>query len=128
MHEAIGDLLTPAASFSAMCAETVVFEAPFAPGGSHVLRGREAVEAYLPSVVDQYFIPELRLIAMYRSTNPGVVVLEFVAHNSTGAKTGIPYPQVYINVITVRDGKIQEYKDYWNPDVAMRAISVSGVS
>jgi len=128
MHEAIGDLLAPSTSFSEMCAETVIFEAPFAPGGAHVLRGRDAVDAYLPDVVKQYLIPELRLIAMHRSANPGVVILEFLAHNARGAKTGIPYPQAYINVIKLRDGKIQEYKDYWNPDVAVRAIGVSGVS
>jgi uncharacterized protein len=122
MREAIGDLLAPALSFSDMCADDVIFEAPYAPGGSHVIKGREGVAAYMPKVVEQYAIPELHLTAVHRSIDSSVVIIEFVARNSTGAKTGLPYPQVYINVIKVQKGEIVQYRDYWNPDIARRAI------
>ena len=29
--------------------------------------------------------------------------------------TGAPYEQSYVSVLTVRDGLIVRYRDYWNP-------------
>ncbi|MCV3272115.1 nuclear transport factor 2 family protein [Roseobacter sinensis] len=122
LRESLGDLLDPADSFLEMCAEDVAFEAPYAPAGSNVLKGRAAVANYLPVVREHYDIRELAETALYRTTDPEVVILEFEARNSTGRKTGLPYDQRYINVIWVRNGKIVDYRDYWNPVVALAAV------
>ena len=36
--------------------------------------------------------------------------------------TGKPYNQQYISVITLRDGHIVHYRDYWNPLVVLEAM------
>lgn len=121
MRKSIGDLLLPADSFSDMCAEDVAFEAPYAPGGAKRIFGREEVANYMPVVPAFFSIDELVETAQYRSTDPEVVILEFYARNGIGVKTGLPYDQKYINVIRVRDGKIVEYRDYWNPTTVLDA-------
>lgn len=122
LQNSLGDLLDPADSFPDMCAEDVVFEAPYAPAGSNCLKGRAAIANYLPVVREHYDIQELAETALYRTTDPEVVILEFEARNSTGRKTGLPYDQRYINVIRIRNGKIVDYRDYWNPVVALSAV------
>ncbi len=121
MRKSIGDLLSPTDSFSDMCAENVDFEAPYAPGGAKRIFGREEVAKYMPVVPEFFSIDELVETAQYRSTDPEVVILEFYARNGVGVKTGLPYDQKYINVIRVRDGKIVQYRDYWNPSVVLEA-------
>jgi ketosteroid isomerase-like protein len=37
-------------------------------------------------------------------------------------RTGVAYDQTYISVVTLRDGRIARYKDYWNPLVALAAL------
>ena len=122
LRNSLGDQLGPAESFPDMCAEDVVFEAPYAPAGSNRLFGRAAVADYLPVVSEHYDIQELAETALYRTTDPEVVILEFESRNSTGRKTGLPYNQRYINVIRIRSGKIVNYRDYWNPVVALSAV------
>lgn len=121
MRNSIGDLLSPAGSFSDMCAEDVEFEAPYAPGGAKRILGREEVASYMPVVPEFFSIDELVETAQYRCTDPEVVILEFHAKNGVGVKTGLPYDQKYINVIRVRNGKIIQYRDYWNPSVVLEA-------
>ena len=111
LQNSLGDLLDPADSFPNMCAEDVVFEAPYAPAGSNFLEGRTAVADYLPLVREHYDIQELAETALYHTTDPEVVILEFETRNSTGRKTGLPYDQRYINVIKIR-----------NPVVALAAV------
>jgi ketosteroid isomerase-like protein len=36
--------------------------------------------------------------------------------------TGAPYNQLYISVVTLRDGRIAHYRDYWNPLVVLTAL------
>ncbi|MGH1416968.1 MAG: nuclear transport factor 2 family protein [Pelagimonas sp.] len=122
LRKSIGDLLSPADSFSDMCAEDVEFEAPYAPGGSNSIFGRQAVANYMPVVPEFFTIEELVETAQYRCTDPELVILEFHARNGVGVKTGLPYDQKYINVIRVRDGKIVQYRDYWNPSVVLDAV------
>ena len=49
------------------------------------------------------------------------VIFEFSCAGA-GAKTGEPYNQSYISVVTLRDGRIARYRDYWNPLVVVQAL------
>ena len=46
--------------------------------------------------------------------NPDVAVFEMTAAG-TIKDTGGPYEMSYVVVLTVRDGRIAHYRDYWNP-------------
>jgi uncharacterized protein len=43
-----------------------------------------------------------------------VAIIEMTMTGTVTA-TGAPYEQSYVVVLTVRDGLIARYRDYWNP-------------
>ncbi|NGY61538.1 nuclear transport factor 2 family protein [Lentzea sp. NEAU-D13] len=101
--------------FAGLWAEDGVMEFPFAPPGyPSRLEGRAAIEDYLrdyPKMLDVQGFPTQ---VVHQSTNPDVAVVEFDAEGVVVA-TGKPYRFSYIAVITVRNGEIVSYRDYWNP-------------
>lgn len=92
---------------------TVVF--PFAPPGRpRRLCGRAEIHAYL---IDYPQVLDLRSIAsttVHRTDDPEVIIAEFTAEGRI-VRTGKPYVAHYIAVLTVRNGQIAHYRDYWNP-------------
>ncbi|MGW6930478.1 nuclear transport factor 2 family protein [Lentzea sp. NPDC054927] len=101
--------------FAGLWAEDGVMEFPFAPPGyPSRLEGRAAIEDYLrdyPKMLDIRGFPKQ---VVHQSVDPDVAVAEFDAEGVVVA-TGKPYRFSYIAVITVRDGEIVSYRDYWNP-------------
>lgn len=123
LRRAIGRLLDPQAhTFLEMLSSDVVMEFPYAPpGGVERLDGRAAVGDY---VRDMFAILELLEVSepVVHVTEAGdVVILEFEADGRT-IETGRRYRMRYISVITVRDGYITRYVDYWNPLTAIVAL------
>ncbi|MFI9241543.1 nuclear transport factor 2 family protein [Streptomyces sp. NPDC053086] len=92
-----------------------VMEFPFAPPGwPSRLAGKEAVAAYMrdyPDHIDLRDFPDLKI---HETTEPETIVVEM---RGTGrlVRTGDPFDMTYIAVVTVRDGRICAYRDYWNP-------------
>ncbi len=123
LRSVIGDLLRPEAeTFLEMFAEDGVMEFPYAPpGGVTRVDGRAALASYLQGFPEILQIDRMTQPVVHRTTNPEVVILEFGCVGR-GVRTGEPYDQRYISVITVRDGLIVHYSDYWNPLIALRAI------
>jgi uncharacterized protein len=96
-------------------AEDGLMEFPFAPEGwPRRLEGREAVAAYMhhyPDHIDLHDFPDLR---MHRTTDPETIVVEMRGVGRL-VETGAPFDMTYIQVLTVRDGRISSCRDYWNP-------------
>ncbi|MFF5515404.1 nuclear transport factor 2 family protein [Streptomyces coeruleorubidus] len=96
-------------------AEDGVMEFPFAPPGRpRRLEGKEAVAAYMrpyPDHIDLHDFPDLRI---HRTTDPETIVAEMRGVGRL-VKTDSPYDMTYVAVVTVRDGLIASYRDYWNP-------------
>ncbi|MDX8032918.1 nuclear transport factor 2 family protein [Lentzea sp. BCCO 10_0856] len=101
--------------FAGLWAEDGVMEFPFAPPGYPTrLEGRAAIEDYLrdyPKMLDIQSFPKQ---VVHQSVDPDVAVVEFDAEGVV-VPTGKPYRFSYIAVITVRNGEIISYRDYWNP-------------
>ncbi len=123
LRAALSDLLAPEArSFTEMFAEDGVMEFPYAPpGGVQRLDGRRAVAAHLPRVAEAVEIGCFSQPVVHRTQTPGVVILEFGCEGRS-RRTGQPYDQRYVSIVTVRDGHIVRYRDYWNPLVVLRAL------
>jgi len=103
-------------------AEDCIMEFPYAPsGGVRRLNGRTALAEYVNALGSILEIERITDPIVHRTQDPGVVILEFSCIGR-GIKTGEPYNQHYISVITLRDGHIVRYLDYWNPLVAMQVI------
>jgi ketosteroid isomerase-like protein len=96
-------------------AEDGTAEFPFAAGASpRRLVGREEVRGYLAGFPEVYDVREIPAITVHHTERPDTVVVEYHA-NGQSVRTGEPYRMDYIVVITVQDGLISRFRDYWNP-------------
>ncbi|MGW4467966.1 nuclear transport factor 2 family protein [Micromonospora sp. NPDC004704] len=102
--------------------EEAVAEFPFAPPASpRRLDGIAAITGYLIDYPEKLDIAEITHLTVHETTDPAVVVAEFGA-TGTVVATGKPYEISYVAVVTVSDGRITHYRDYWNPMVALEAL------
>jgi ketosteroid isomerase-like protein len=110
------------AGFASLWADDGVLEFPFAaPGFPSRLEGRAAVAEYMSGYPDILRIREFPSVVVHQSVDPDVVIVEFEAAGTVVA-TGAPYRMRYIAVITVRDGEIASYRDYWSPAAAAEVV------
>ncbi|WP_206066527.1 nuclear transport factor 2 family protein [Nonomuraea composti] len=102
-------------AFAGLWAEDGVIEFPFAqPGYPQRVEGRAAIHEYLRDYPDILDIREITSKTVHQSVDPDVVIVEMEVAGVVAA-TGRPYTMRYIAVITVRDGEIRSYRDYWSP-------------
>lgn len=102
-------------------AEDGTAEFPFAAGTSpRRLAGREEVRGYLAGYPELMDVREIPAITVHPVEQSDTIVVEFTAHGRT-VRTGQPYRLDYITVVTVRDGLIVHYRDYWSPVAAAAA-------
>lgn len=103
------------AGFAGLWAFDGVMEFPFAPPGyPRRLTGRTAVAEYLHDYTDRVDLRAVTDKTVHQTLDAEVVVVEF-AVDGVVVQTGRPYRPSYVTVITVRDGAIVHYRDYWNP-------------
>ncbi|WP_028938555.1 nuclear transport factor 2 family protein [Pseudonocardia spinosispora] len=99
-----------------------VMEFPFAaPGFPTRLVGHAQLHDYLddyPQHVDLHAIVDLEV---HQSVDPSVVIVEFGAEGLV-VPSGRPYRLRYIAVLTIRDGRIARYRDYWSPRAVADAL------
>ena len=120
LRAALGDRLAPADSLLAMFAKDVVFEFPYAPTGlPRRLDGIAAIEAHLGKLGPLIDFGPMILGPVHGAGE--TVIFEFSC-TGQGVRTGAPYDQEYISVVTLRDGRIARYRDYWNPTVVLAAL------
>lgn len=109
--------------WSELCDENVVVEFPFSPDpAGRKLVGRAAIYAYLkdyPKAIDVKSIPALKIHA---TADPNVAIAEWSASGRVIAN-GNPYEMSYATVVTFRKGLIVNYREYWNPQTFMAAMS-----
>jgi uncharacterized protein len=123
LRSALGDRLAPADNLLDMFAEEVVFEFPYAPDGlPKRLHGKAALAAHLERLGPLLSFGKMDLGSVHAAGE--TVIFEFSC-NGQGADTGAPYNQDYISVVSLRDGRIAHYRDYWNPLVVLAALGGS---
>lgn len=128
LKRALSPLLDPEANdFAAMMAEDGVMEFPFAPPDSvQRLVGRAAVATHVARLSEVLALDRVGEPVIHRTQDAGLVILEFEASGRV-LGSGRPYQQRYISVITLRDGRIQRYLDYWNPLIVLDALGGSAI-
>ncbi|TWF81764.1 ketosteroid isomerase-like protein [Pseudonocardia hierapolitana] len=110
------------AGFAGLWAVDGAMEFPFAPDGyPQRLDGRAAVAEYLRDYTDHVDLRAITSRTVHRTADPEVVVVEFEV-DGIAVRTGRPYRMRYISVITVRNGEIAGYRDYWSPLAAAEAL------
>ena len=127
LRRVLGDRLKPGIETfpDDFFAPDAVLEYPFAPPGLETtFTGKEAIIANFLRVRQYLALESFSDANAIESRDPNTVVLEA---NGTGRSlvTKERYDQRYISVITVRDGLIVLYRDYWNPLNVIQAVEGS---
>ncbi len=115
LKEALGDHLTSGADFIDMFAADGVLECPFAPPGAlHHLAGKEAITDYYKRLTAIQGSDGMVLKAIHPAEDADHALLEYEGMVSN-KRDGGHYRQRYLAVVTVRDGRITLFREYWNP-------------
>jgi uncharacterized protein len=109
--------------WSELCDENVVVELPFSPdpAGRRIV-GRAAIYAFLkdyPKAIDIQSLPTLKIHA---TDDPNVAIAEWSVSGRV-ISNGNPYELSYATVVTVRNGLIVNYREYFNPQAFMAAMA-----
>jgi uncharacterized protein len=108
--------------FADLWAEDGTMEFPFAAAGAPTrLEGREAVRQYMADYPQMARIKEYPYVTVHQTPDPETIVSELGARG-IAACTGEPYEMRYVQVITVRQGRIVSFRDYWSPVMVARAM------
>ncbi|MFE1985237.1 nuclear transport factor 2 family protein [Streptomyces mirabilis] len=104
-----------------LCADDVVAEFPFAPEGAPArIEGREALFDYLRGYPDVIDVREIPAVRVYPTDDENVAIAEWSVKGSV-VSNGNPYNMSYATFVTFRDGLIVNYREYWNPQVFLKA-------
>jgi uncharacterized protein len=110
------------AGWVSMWAEDGTMEFPYAPPGyPQRLDGKAAISDYLRDYPSKVDIKTFTIEAFHQTVDPSIVIIEF-AVEGRAVQTDRRYAMRYVGVVTLRDGKIVTYRDYWNPLVAAAAL------
>ncbi|MEU5952963.1 nuclear transport factor 2 family protein [Streptomyces sp. NPDC047525] len=106
----------------ALWAPDGVLEFPFVlPGAPHRLVGRDAVRSYMADYPDHIDLRSFEDLSVHRTEDPGTIVVELRGIGRVVA-TGRPFDMPYIQVVTVHEGRITRFRDYWNGTLAADAF------
>jgi ketosteroid isomerase-like protein len=110
-------------AWSELCDENVVVEFPFAPEGSPSrLEGRQAIYDYLRNYPDMIDIKEITGFKIYPTDDPNTAIADWSVRGRV-ISNGNPYSMSYATFVTLRNGLIVKYKEYWNPMAFLKALS-----
>ena len=99
----------------AQCRDDVVLEFPYAPTGRpRRVEGKPAADDYLRAVPGQVRFERITRQQIHQTVDPDTAIIEWSVSGHVGA-TGAPYEMSYVVVLTLVDGLIAVYRDYWNP-------------
>lgn len=120
LRAALGERLASSGSLLGLFTHDVIFEFPYAPDGMPKrLEGTAALAAHLDRLGPLLTFGPMELGKVYALGE--TVIFEFSC-SGEGVATGAPYDQRYISVVTLREGRIAHYRDYWNPLVVLTAL------
>jgi uncharacterized protein len=105
------------------CRDDVVLEFPYAPTGRPArVEGKQAVGDYLRAMPGQISFERITSLVVHQTVDPNTAVIEWSASGRIKA-TGAPYDMDYVVVLTLVDGLMATYRDYWNPATVAEALS-----
>lgn len=111
-REAYADLFT----------EDAVQQFPYAPAPyAKEVAGRDAIAEYISNVANGATDWDFKNFVFSTTSDPETIFVEFEG-SATVIATGKRYSQLYIGRITLQEGKISCYREFWNPIWIMDAF------
>jgi ketosteroid isomerase-like protein len=92
------------------------------PGWPQKLDSRDALMALYEGYGNNIILHAADALVVHRSQDARVVVLEYEVHGRI-LRTGAPYDNRFISVVTIEDRKIVQWRDYMDSLAAMTALS-----
>jgi ketosteroid isomerase-like protein len=103
-------------------AEDAVCEFPFARDAERrIYTGKAAIVAYTRAIMGLIRVDDIERLRVMPLEDPDGVVIEAVI-KARILPEGNCYRQTYVAVCETRDGKIQHYREYFNPLVSEEAL------
>jgi ketosteroid isomerase-like protein len=108
--------------FFDLLADDVVFDYVITiPGYPRHVEGRAAVAEIYRPYGTMIVLDECSNLAVHHDTKSGVVVLEYSSAGKA-VGTGADYRNNYISVLTIRDRKVTQWRDYLDPIAVFDAV------
>lgn len=113
------------AALADLYGDTVVIEMPFAPPGfprrTETTNGE--LRARFGGGAAARVYDKIDAVTIHETANPEVVIVEYDVHGHRTAD-GEPFVLSYLNIMTIRHGKIVHSKDHTDPINAARALGM----
>ena len=104
-------------------AENAVFEFRYIfPGWPQKVNSREALMALYAGYGNNTVLHGADALVVHRSQDARVVILEYEVHGKI-VRTGASYDNRFISVVTIKNRKIVQWRDYMDSLTAMTALS-----
>jgi ketosteroid isomerase-like protein len=104
-------------------AENAVFEFRYIfPGWPQAVNSREALMALYAGYGNNIFLHGAGGLVVHQSRDARVVILEYEVHGKI-IRTGASYDNRFISVVTIKDRRIVQWRDYMDSLTAMTALS-----
>jgi uncharacterized protein len=114
IREGLAGLVTGDDYFD-LLADDVVFEYVISvPGYPRRVEGRQSVLDLYSGYSDFMTMHTADNLRVYRDREASVVVLEYEVHGES-VRTGRPYHNRFVSIITVKDHKVTHWRDYLDP-------------
>ncbi|QIY76175.1 nuclear transport factor 2 family protein [Streptomyces sp. RLB1-33] len=108
--------------FFDLLAEDVLFEYVISvPGYPRRVQGRRAVADLYRGYGDVMVLHSADGLAVHQDLQTSVVVLEYAVHGRA-VRTGRAYDNHFVSVITVKNRRVTQWRDYLDPVAVFRAI------
>lgn len=107
----------------AVVADDVIIEMPFVAQGQTQVQG-EAAHSFLRALPKLFTQMRFFDVVIHGLTESGYVVAEFKSDGIT--RRGPPYPNRYVALFQVKDGKIGTLREYYDPNVVVSAFESKG--
>jgi ketosteroid isomerase-like protein len=132
-HEALGPFfeviqeglkgLVEGEHFYETLAESAVFEFFYEfPGWPRIIRGRAAVVDGFSGYGGNITLHSSGGLVVHHTQDPGVVILEYEVHGKI-LRTGVPYDNRFISVITIENKQVVHWRDYMDSLAAWNALN-----
>lgn len=108
--------------FFDLLADEAIFEYVISvPGYPRRVEGRKAVAELYRGYGTTMVLHSADDLAVHHDREASVVVLEYAVHGRA-VRTGRPYDNRFVSVITIRDRKVTHWRDYLDPVAVLDAI------
>jgi uncharacterized protein len=98
-----------------LLAEDVVFEYVISvPGYPRRVEGRRSIVELYSDYGDYMTMRSADNLRVYRDREADMVILEYEVHGEA-ARTGRPYDNRFVSIITIKDRKVTHWRDYLDP-------------